>query len=45
MYRYVDKRFSFTNATSFAIMARLGTEKTCTFDSNSGQYGFRLAQA
>ncbi len=37
--RYSDKRFSYTDATSFVVMERLGIEAAFTFDRNFAQYG------
>jgi len=42
--RYDDKRFSFTDATSFAVMGRLGLTEAFTFDQNFAQYGFVVLQ-
>lgn len=39
--RYVDKTFSYTDATSFAVMERLGL-KAFAFDPHFRQYGFQL---
>jgi predicted nucleic acid-binding protein len=39
--QYDDKKFSYTDATSFSIMERLGIEHAFTFDHNFTQYGFR----
>jgi predicted nucleic acid-binding protein len=39
--RYTDKDFSYTDATSFAVMERLGIEAVFTFDHHFGQYGFQ----
>ena len=36
---YSDKDFSYTDATSFAIMERLGLETVFTFDEHFDQYG------
>ncbi len=42
MYRkYADKRFSFTDATSFAIMRGLGIEKVFCFDRGFSRAGFQ----
>lgn len=40
--RYDDKRFSYTDATSFAVMERLQIQAAFTFDRNFGQYGLRI---
>ena len=40
IYRYQDKRFSFTDAISFVIMERLGIRLAFSFDRNYSQYGF-----
>jgi predicted nucleic acid-binding protein len=37
---YTDKSFSYTDATSFAVMERLGITKALTFDQHFSQYGF-----
>jgi len=37
--QYDDKRFSYTDATSFAVMERLGIEAAFTFDKNFTEYG------
>ena len=36
---YADKDFSYTDATSFAIMKRLGLETVFAFDEHFDQYG------
>ena len=40
--RYVDKAFSYTDATSFAVMERLGLKTAFAFDPHFRQYGFQL---
>ena len=40
--QYADKRFSFTDATSFVVMERLGISHAFTFDQNFVQYGFTI---
>jgi predicted nucleic acid-binding protein len=40
--KYADKTFSYTDATSFAVMERLGIEETFAFDPHFRQYGLRL---
>lgn len=39
--RYVDKTFSYTDATSFAVMERLGVKTAFAFDPHFRQYGFQ----
>lgn len=43
--RNTDKDFSYTDATSFAVMERLGIEMAFTFDHHFGQYGFEALTA
>jgi predicted nucleic acid-binding protein len=43
--RYSDKDFSYTDASSFAIMARFGVTVALTADRNFLQYGYRQAGA
>ena len=40
--QYDDKSFSFVDATSFAVMERLGIAYAFTFDRNFAQFGFTL---
>jgi uncharacterized protein len=40
--RYTDKSFSYTDATSFAIMERLNLREAFAFDPHFQQYGLRL---
>lgn len=37
--KYADKDFSYTDATSFALMARLSFDLAFTFDQHFAQYG------
>src|SRR5687768_15127770 len=39
--RYHDKTFSYTDATSFVVMERLGLRDAFSFDGDFSQYGFR----
>jgi predicted nucleic acid-binding protein len=40
--RYADKTFSYTDATSFAVMERLGLKTAFAFDPHFTRYGFQL---
>lgn len=40
--RYEDKTFSYTDATSFALMERLGLKDAFAFDAHFRQYGLKL---
>jgi len=40
--RHVDKTYSYTDATSFAVMERLGLKTVFAFDPHFRQYGFQL---
>lgn len=40
--RYTDKNFSYTDATSFAVMERLGIKEAFAFDPHFRQYGLKL---
>lgn len=40
--KYTDKRFSYTDATSFVVMERLGLRTAFAFDPHFRQYGFRV---
>ena len=42
--QYKDKEFAYTDATSFAVMERLGIDVAFTFDHHFNQYGFRMLQ-
>ncbi len=39
---FIDKTFSYTDATSFAVMERLGIGEAFGFDSHFHQYGLKL---
>jgi predicted nucleic acid-binding protein len=45
IYRYADKDFSLTDATSFAVMERLRVPAAFTFDRHFAQYGFTVLTA
>lgn len=40
--KYVDKTFSYTDASTFAVMERLGLKTAFAFDPHFRQYGFQL---
>jgi uncharacterized protein len=40
--RYTDKSFSYTDATSFAVMTRRGIRAAFAFDPHFRQYGFQV---
>ena len=40
--RYADKTFSFTDATSFAVMERLGLKAAFAFEPHFQQFGFQV---
>jgi predicted nucleic acid-binding protein len=42
IYRYDDKDFSLTDATSFAVMERLAIARAFTFDRHFTQYGMSV---
>lgn len=42
IYRYDDKEFSLTHATSFVVMERLKIPSALTFDNHFAQYGFSV---
>lgn len=44
IWRLSDKEYSYTDATSFAIMERLHIKEAFTFDQHFAQYGFTLVQ-
>jgi predicted nucleic acid-binding protein len=45
IYRYSDKSFSLTDATSFVLMERHRIGTALTTDRNFAQYGFRILGA
>jgi predicted nucleic acid-binding protein len=40
--QHTDKTFSYTDASSFAVMERLGLRKAFAFDPHFQQYGFQV---
>ena len=42
--RYQDKEFSLTDATSFAVMERLGIEAAFAFDADFRQFGLTVLE-
>jgi uncharacterized protein len=42
IYRYGDKDFTLTDATSFAVMERLAITRAFSFDHHFSQYGFTI---
>ena len=42
LVRFADKTFSYTDATSFAVMERLGLKRAFAFDPHFTQFGFQL---
>ncbi|NHM26927.1 PIN domain-containing protein [Desulfofundulus sp. TPOSR] len=42
IFTYSDKSFSFTDATTFAVMERLGISSAFAFDRHFIQFGFNL---
>lgn len=40
--QYTDKTYSYTDATSFAVMKRLGIRKAFAFDPHFRQYGLQV---
>ena len=40
--RYTDKTFTYADATSFAVMERLGLKTAFAFDPHFRQYGFQV---
>lgn len=45
IYRYDDKDFSLTDATSFVVMERAGIAMAFTFDHHFAQYGLTVLAA
>ena len=42
LFRHDDKAYSYTDATSFAVMERRGVRLALAFDEHFAQYGFEL---
>jgi predicted nucleic acid-binding protein len=42
IFTYLDKSFSYTDATTFAVMERLGITSVLAFDQHFTQFGFAL---
>jgi predicted nucleic acid-binding protein len=40
IFTYIDKSFSYSDATTFAVMERLGINEVLAFDQHFPQYGF-----
>lgn len=40
IFTYIDKSFSYTDATTFAVMERLGINEALAFDQHFSQFGF-----
>lgn len=45
LFRYLDKTYTYTDSTSFALMERLGIGHVFTFDRHFAQYGFSMVPA
>lgn len=45
IFNFLDKNFSYTDATTFAVMERLGITSVLAFDQHFAQYGFNLYAA